>query len=396
MTATDGSTWSTGRLEALRALKARLGPPPEGNPGRIGDQLVAAGELLRRTRAVGVEPSEVESALQQVTKTVLDAWLQEDPCTGVEAALKRALEEGAEAVLGEDAEERQVWSASGFEALLSRDRAESMRVALDRWESLHGAVVAGSESFRGRLVALDERFRKQARWLVGLNDRRRLELGLLDDGDREEAWWFGRRSECDDLLKLLAGLVVADGHPHLAECADCRRDLERSRLVENPPPRHLSSDDAWKMDLGLLSAGERRAIREHADHCKECQQILYAMDEGEKAIEELEREDDVPTSRPAGPRARTRRTVVEDRREFRVVLVRGHGRIRLLVEPREARGFAAATVSLPPQRSVLTPRHTSDGLEFDLGEDKDLEGRTARLLLKITEGGDHFEKSIPL
>jgi hypothetical protein len=357
--------------------------------------MVAAGEILRRTRAVGVEPSEVEMALQQISKPVLDAWIQEDPCSGVEPALRRALEEGAEAVLSDDAEERLLWSASGFEALLARDRAESARVALDRWESLHGAVVAGGEAFRGRLVALDGRFRPQARWLVGLNERRRLELDLLDDGDREDAWWFGLRSECDDLLRLLAGLAVADGHPHLAGCGECRRDLERSRLVEDPPPRHLSAEDAWRLDLGLMPAGERRSWREHADGCRSCAQLLYAMDEGEKAIEELEREG-TPAPRSPGATQRARRRVVEDRREFRLVVLRERGRVRLLVEPREVRGFAAATVSLPPQRNVFTPRHTDEGLEFDLGEERELEGRTARVLLKITEGGDSIQKDIPL
>ena len=168
---------------------------------------------------------------------------------------------------------------------MARDCAESMRVAIDRWESLKGEELKGAEDLRERLFELDERFRKRARFLVGLNRRRRLERDLLDEAARETAWWFALRADCDDLLRLLAGTATATSEQHLAGCSLCRDDLKRSRLVERPPERHLTSEDLWNLDLGLLPAEERRELKRHAESCKACGQLMHAMEEGEKAIE---------------------------------------------------------------------------------------------------------------
>jgi len=45
---------------------------------------------------------------------------------------------------------------------------------------------------------------------------------------------------------------------------------------------------------------------------------------------------------------------------------------------------------------VLAPKSTSDGLEFDLGAEEDLHGRTARITLKLTERGEPIQHEVAL
>ena len=402
MGSNDGTSPAV-RAETLGALfrKLQAATQLQMKPAEI---MVGAGDLLRRTRAAGLGESQVESLLGAVPREQLEGWLARDPAIALEAALERALSEGAEAGLAEDGDEREVWASSAHEALMSRDRAESARVAISRWESLKGEELKGAEELRDRLEVLDDRFRRRARSLVGLNRRRRVERDLLDETPRSTAWWFTFRSDCDDLLRLMAGTAPAGSEQHLAECSLCREDLKRSQLVERPPERHLTSAEAWQLDMGLLPAEERRALRRHAETCTACAQVLRAMDEGEKAIEELEQEERPPRGGAARGRGdsdrrggqRARRQVALERREFRLVVVRDRGRVRLLVEPREARGFAAAKVTIPPQRKALSPKSTSGGLEFDLGAEEDLRGRTARVTLKLTERGDPIQAEVSL
>ena len=389
----------TARQEPLRALHRKLQEASAGSL-RPAEVMVGAGHLLRRSRAAGLQESEIESILGTVSREALEAWLHKDPAVALEAALERALEEGGEAGLADDAQEQEVWASSAHEALMARDRAESARVAVDRWERLKGKELKGAGDLRDRLEALDAQFRPRERLLVGLNRRRREERDLLDEGPREAAWWFARRSDCDDLLKLLAGTPSPSGQRHLVVCSDCREDLRRSRLVDDPPERHFTTDDLWKMDMGLAPEGDRRAFGKHAETCLPCAELFYAMEHGERAIEDVEREDEVPKPRPATPESgrpqRARRKVALERREFRLVVTRDRGHVRLLVEPRSAPGFAAAKVVLPPQRKVLSPKATSDGLEFDLGKEEELLGRTARITLKLTEWGDPIQHEVVL
>lgn len=393
---------ATVRAEALSALFRKLQAASPGSQLKPVEAMVGAGDLLRRSRAAQVGVSQVEAILGGIPREPLEAWLSKAPAVALEPALDRALSEGGEAGLAEDGEEREVWASSAHEALMARDRAESARVAIDRWESLKGEELKGAEELRERLFELDVRFRKRARFLVGLNRRRRVERDVLDEAAREPAWWFTFRADCDDLLRLLAGTAAATSEQHLAGCSLCREDLQRSRMVERPPRRHLTSEDLWNMDLGLLPAEERRELKRHAEGCKACAQLLYAMEEGEKAIEELVKKGDPeappkPASRKSGGSSqRARRQVALERREFRLLVVRDRGRVRLVVEPREARGFAAAKCTVPPQRKALTPKSTRDGLEFDLGSEDELKGRTAKITLKLTERGDPITADVSL
>ncbi|HEY8209596.1 MAG TPA: hypothetical protein VIG99_19045 [Myxococcaceae bacterium] len=403
MSSNDGNTAE--RAKALSVLFRKLQVTAgQGGAVKAAEAMVGVGDLLRRTRTAGLGESQVEAILSRIGRESLEAWLVKSPVAALEAAMDRALSEGGEAALAEDGAEREIWASSADEALMARDRAESARVAIDRWESLKGEELKGAEDLRERLFELDVRFRKQARLLVGLNRRRRVERDVLDESAREPAWWFTSRADCDDLMRLLAGTATATSEQHLAGCSLCRGDLKRSQMVERrPPERHPTSEDFWNLDMGLLPAEERRELKRHAEACKACRQILFALDEGEKAIEELLEKGDPPKSaaprgseKKSGGPQRARRQVAVDRREFRLLVVRDRGRVRLVVEPREARGFAAAKCLVPPQRKALTPKSTRDGLEFDLGSEEELRGRTAKVTLKITERGDPIQAEVSL
>jgi multidrug efflux pump subunit AcrA (membrane-fusion protein) len=59
------------------------------------------------------------------------------------------------------------------------------------------------------------------------------------------------------------------------------------------------------------------------------------------------------------------------------------------VPPNAGRGLALAIISLPPQRNVFQPKHTQEGLEFDLGDANEVDGRPARLTVRVSEGGEN-------
>lgn len=405
--ATDNPRF-TARLDELRRLAERLARPPgEASASRALELLCAAGELLRRTSATGTEAGAFDGTLQALGPEAIRQGLSAVSGKRIEAALLRASDEAVEAALAEGPEEVELWNTSALEGLRGRDTAESTLAAVSRWMSLGGKLDAAGEALRAELAAdlqsLDRKLHPKARWLVGLNEHRRAERDLLDATGRATAWWYASRAECDDLVMLLAGLPARKPE-HLPGCIECQRDLERSRAAEEPPSRHITPDDAWRYDLGTMSREEMKAVEAHAEECEACAQVLEALDVGERAIEEQTAEERTAPPKRARPSATeglssTRRPgkhIVAAQAEFRVVLVRDPGRVRLLVQPQTSRGIAIAAVSLPPQRSVLKAKPTPEGLEFELGDSASLIGRTARVMVKLTESSPPFERDIEL
>jgi len=389
------------RIAALRNLATQLHTPGAGEAPSPAAVLVAAGDLVRRSAAVGVDPGEVDAALRALTASGVHESVASLAVDGLDAQLRRAADEALESGLAETEDEKEMWAASALEALGARDRAESANVAAQRWAALAaGGGDAEVARLAERLAELDRRLQGKARSLTALNGRRRAELELLDEAHRPRAWWLGARSQCDGLLGMLSGQVPAGG-AHLDGCPECRRDLERAKAVEAPPPLHLSSEDAWRLELGQMPAAERAKFQEHAQDCLECAQVLWAMQEGDKAIAEEESDGPRPFDSAArgmpGAAARMRgpgHREIARRKAYRVVLVRSE-RIHVLVQPTRG-GLAVASMAIPPQRNVYLPRQTSQGLEFDLGEANDVEGRTARLTVRVTEGGENEVLDIPL
>jgi hypothetical protein len=162
----------------------------------------------------------------------------------------------------------------------------------------------------------------------------------------------------------------------------------------------LSSDELWRFDMGLLSTDERARMDAHTAKCSDCAQAVLALEEGDAAIEEaLEMEAEGPsgmaarTSRDSVPRrpgARhpEQREVLEERRDFRVLLVRERQRVRLLVQPLSGRTVTAA-VFLSPGKPSLKPTQGPEGISFELGADG---GGARSAHLTVMAGGETLER----
>lgn len=368
--------------------------------GSVGERLESLGGLLRRGRQPGAQS--VEQALRGLSRNEVEGWLATFRPELVETALRRATEEAAESALGEEeGEEAEVWRASAMEGLLARDRAESAVRAVEALEKHHGPLEGEAgralKVLRESLERLDHALRPSARWLIALNSKRRAEQQSLQAAERERAWWYSARVECDDFLVALSESPRPET-PHLQSCKECRADLERVALVEEPPRRHLGADELWRYEMGELSTEERAWVEAHTRKCTECAQAVLALEEGESAIEEaLElEEEELPqaargsrapeVSRRPAARHPEQREVLEERREFRAVLVRERQRVRLVVQPLAGKSVMAA-VFLTPGRPSLKPQPGPEGIAFELGVGG---GRSAHLTVKV--GSETFER----
>ncbi|HLL54103.1 MAG TPA: hypothetical protein VK447_11175 [Myxococcaceae bacterium] len=365
------------------------------------------GELLRRASAVNVAKERLETALRALPKEALREALETLDVAALEAALVRAADEAVEAGLSDDADERELWSSSALEALTARDVAESITLAVGRWRELGGTLdpktQKGFTKLTTALGRLDRALKGKARWFTPLNAYRRVERDLLEPPHRDTAWWFTSRAGCDELISKLSGQLTTD-EKHFRTCPDCRRDLEHTATVDQPPRRHLTPDELWNYDLGLMSLSERRAAVAHADECLDCAQLLHAVAEGEKAISEAsEWEAREPAHKRQGPSAtegyastrRPGRHLVAAQNEFRVLLIRDARRVRLLVQPLTGRALAAAAVHLLPRRPI-EPHPTPEGLEYELGESGPLMGQLVRVRVRVTAEAVPFERDIEL
>ena len=64
----------------------------------------------------------------------------------------------------------------------------------------------------------------------------------------------------------------------------------------------------------------------------------------------------------------------------------------LLVEA----GIAAVALSILTESKIHKPQHTPEGLEFDLGDSDALEGKTARVMLKLRPTDLPIQRDIEL
>lgn len=387
--------------DALSRYQARCQQLAGGSSSSVGGTLEAAGDLLRRGDRVGTQG--VEPALRALTRPQIETWLQSLKPAELRSSLLRAAEEAVEVALEEGSEEAEMWRASAMDGLGARDRAASTARALGEWEKLQGPLAGDAAqlrtSFLQALGNIDAALRPRARWFIPLNPHRREERDLLDLNERSQAWWFSARAECDDLVATWTAKPQALSS-HLQSCAECRADIAETAVVEQPPRRHLSSDELWRFDVGLLSDDERSRLDAHTAKCADCAQAVLALEEGDTAIEEAmemdaegaggpaARTSSAPVPRRPGARHPERREVLEERRDFRVLLVRERQRVRLLVQPLAGRAVTAA-VFLNPGKPSLKPTSGPEGLSFDLGADSG-GARTAHLTVQA--GGETLER----
>nr|WP_253910550.1 hypothetical protein [Pyxidicoccus fallax] len=335
----------------------------------------------------------------------VEAWLKAQKPQALQPVLLRAAEEAVEVAL-DGGEEAEMWRASALEGLAARDRAASATRALAAWEALHGELQGEAAQLRDRYLSalgtLDSSLRPRARWFIPLNPQRRQERDLLEPAEQDTAWWFSARADCDDLVATWTGRPQTLP-PHLQDCSDCRSDVADAALVDAPPRRHLSADDLWRLDMGLMTADERTKLDAHTARCGECAQAVLALEEGDEAIEEAldmdaeeagvgraARTSRAPVAhRPAAARHPEQREVLEERRDFRVVLVRERQRVRLLVQPLAGRAVTAA-VFLSPGRPSLKPSHGPEGIAFDLTTASSTGARSAHL--SVQAGNETLER----
>lgn len=366
-----------------------------------GEVLEAAGDCLRRAARVGVEG--VDAALRGLGRPQVEAWLKAQKPQALQPVLLRAAEEAVEVAL-DGGEEAEMWRASALEGLAARDRAASAACALAAWEGLHGALEGEAAQLRERFVSalgtLDSSLRPRARWFIPLNPQRRQERDLLEPAEQDTAWWFSARADCDELVATWTGAPQTQTS-HLQGCRDCRSDMADTAPVDAPPRRHLSADDLWRFDMGLMTEDERSRVDAHTAHCGECAQAVLALGEGEEAVEEAldmeegsmgqaARNSRAPVApRPSAARHPEQREVLDERRDFRVVLVRERQRVRLLVQPLSGRTVTAA-VFLSPGRPSLKPTQGPEGLAFDLTTASTTGARSAHL--SVQAGSETLER----
>jgi hypothetical protein len=172
-----------------------------------------------------------------------------------------------------------------------------------------------------------------------------------------------------------------------------RRERQASDVVMEKRARRISYDDLLRYDLGLSSPAEREAIRRGAEEDPELKLALAAMEAGERAIDELEHDPHTPPAPvplPRAPRSAPPPVIVEEHRDFKVLVFRSPKSVQVVVQPRHADRLAAAAVyrSDDPERPV--PPHDGEyGLHFELGTPEQLLSQSARVVVRLVDGQTH-------
>jgi hypothetical protein len=241
-----------------------------------GHALALGGDLLRRRDALGDTSRDVALALDRIEAQACHAYVDAINATAEHEKLVTALDEAFEAIL-EDGEEQKLFMHSAETALFARDALESVRVAMTH-KKLDTSKVEGKLSHQ-----IDKDLSKRARLLIALNTTRRRETAALDAAERQAAWWFSARSQCDFLMSLYRS---QDGGPevhvtakhnaaHLATCEECQRDVESGSLAYTP--QHIPASSLWRREHGIATSDEVAFMDGHAKGCKDCRRALDAL-----------------------------------------------------------------------------------------------------------------------
>jgi hypothetical protein len=377
------------RKEQLEALKAELeGNARKGDPGPVCARVLeAAGDLLRRRQRVPADPQLVDATLKLLTADGLRSFESGLQVSELRSRVQRCADEAVEAALPDSDEDAGTWSTWAMQGLLARDRAESAVCALDRLMKLGRPEATDIlKRLSAALDQLDADMKFLAAALTALNASRRTERDLLDPEARLKAWWFSHRADAHD-----DGLVQAlgsDSHQGLSSV-----EVSVSKEVSKKRKRAVGFDELFRFDLGLATDAEEAFIASQKKASPEFARALAAMDEGERAIEELvggptappAMPDNVrPLRRDAGPSSGQ---IVSERREFKVLLFRRAQRVHLVVQPTRDGALAAAAVFLPDAPETPRTSHATEaGLEFELGAVEQLERVTARVVVTLKGG----------
>ncbi len=239
-----------------------------------GRVLALAGDLLRRSEALGDARMDVEIALEKIESQAAEAFVESIDEKAEHDKLARGLEDAFEAIL-EEGEERVLYMNSAENALTARDAIASARAAMNVAST---EVQKHAAKLDQKIAKIDGALAKKARLLVALNALRRREAGSLDAGERAAAWWYSSRANCDFLISLYhlqeTDVNVTQKHnaAHLATCADCQRDVESASLAYTP--QHIPASSLWRREHDRATPSEIAFMDAHAATCNDCKSAL--------------------------------------------------------------------------------------------------------------------------
>jgi len=371
------------RLNELEALHHELAAGKRPGDGAVvaGLLLEAAGDLLRRKSALGVQPGDVVTQLSAITEQSLKSWGDGVQVNELTARLKRAAAQAVESAIPDSPEDGQQMAQWAAQDLQARDRLESALVALEAMARPDAKTLASR--IRSSLVPVDRTCRGMVISFTALNTTRRTEAGLLDTEYRGAAWWYSERTGIED--DGLVGVLGGEGRGSVP--ADV---VGADRIVRKKRGRAVGFDELLKFDLGLASPAEKEVIRRQADADPELKLALAAMEAAESAItEETKDEVRAPVSLPVERTSNTPE-IIEERSEFKVLLFRTKKNVQVVVQPHRLDRFAAAAVYRSDEPERAFPSRPGDmGIHFDLGDPEKLGGVTARVVVKLTDGNTH-------
>lgn len=385
------------RLTELEALHHELETGDAGK--RAGDGAVvvgllleAAGDVLRRCKALNATQAAATKPLGVIPELALRSWCEGVSVDELATKLKRAASQAVEAAIPDSPEAGEAMAQFAVQDLQARDRLESALVAL---EALGKTGRKDAQTLAARLRkavgGVDKVCRASVASLTALNGTRRAEAALIDPEFRGQAWWYSERTGIDDdsLVQVLGG-EVKGSMPSEFKSANSEVSRKRGRPV--------SFDDLLRFDLGLASPGEREVIRIQADQDPELKLSLAAMDAAEAAIVE-ETAGELKSAAAAPVFSPVERVstpeIIEERAEFKVLLFRSKKNVQVVVQPHRLDRLAAAAVyrSDKPgtdQPDGAFPSSPGDmGLHFDLGPPERLAGIIARIVVKMVDGQTH-------
>lgn len=388
MKPTESANRYFSRIDELQSLKAELEAPTRpGDPAPVVARVLeAAGDLLRRTKAIPCDLKQVETTLALVPGSGLKSWGEAVSVEDLQARLKRAADEAVEAALPDTPDDGSTWTNWAMQGLFARDRMESALCAVQR---LAGQGRKDAAELHARLSvavrAVDKALAHRAAWLTPLNADRRNEAAILDPEARLKAWWFTARNEPGD-DGLVSALGGEGGRP--LSGAEAAADAEVKRARKRP----VSFEELFRFDLGVASPAEKASIAAQSKANPDFAKALAAMAEGERAIEQLVGPEPIvnviPIDRGAAERGEPRGgEVIAERAEFKVLLFRRRERVQVVVQPRRTDRFASAAVFLTEAPETARPStSTAEGLEFDLGPAAKVKGQQARVVVRLQGG----------
>ncbi len=245
-----------------------------------GRVLGIAGDLLRRRDALGDTTRDVTLAIDRVEAQAAHAYVESIDAAAEHQKLRHGIDEAFEAML-EEGDERVLYVHAAEAALGARDALASVRAAMN-------LASLDTSKLDEKLALVDKGLVKQARSLVALNTMRRKEAAALDASEREAAWWFTARSQCDFLVSLYrlqeapeqVNITQKHNAAHLAVCEDCQRDVESSSLAYTPD--HIAASSLWRREHGEATTSEIAFMDAHAKDCKDCKRALEVLAQPEE------------------------------------------------------------------------------------------------------------------